>query len=174
MNRPPPLVMLVGHPLLSYPIIGLCLLILVRWFSDAALLPLAILALIALCWTLHAGGRAQKYRAWLHEWEGMAGRAPRFSLSSQRKLLGVLILVGMIAFMVSQSHRLEYRLGLVAMPLVALIGGIAWAVTRYRQRRAANNEGNVTIAITAPLLPTPDLAYAYNLLPPHCWQILDG
>lgn len=183
MREPPARVRFVGHPLVSLPIMGVCGFCLYAWSQNPGAIVVGVGAAICLAWTVRARTVMSQYRAWHRAWNSMAEpRAPR---SLMPRLVTALIAVAVIGGFAAAESGVGSDTG-PALAGLAVIGGFTaavavaiWALAkRLRSGRASRARTDrrdcVTVMVTRPILPVPELKDAYSALPRHCWQAINA
>lgn len=161
----------LGHPLVALPIMAAGGLALYGCYLDHSLWPVGLIALYAMNVTLTANAARMKFLAWKSAWDAMGDAPASAGHGLGGKLFAVMVLGSMMAYMAAHSDVANYRLGLVLMVAVGLIGGIILLFKRRREQQASSPAGPaapVSICVNTPILPVPSLAQAFSALPEHC------
>ena len=181
MREPPIRVRLIGNPLVAIPIYGLSGLALYGWSQEPSAFIIGIPAIFCAVWTFNAQKIMGRYRDWHRAWEAMAEPKPRRPVMP-RLVAGLIAALVIGAFVLSESGMGQEVASALAGVLVlgtalAAIAVALWALMkrlRSRTRGVTDRRDCVAVVVTRPILPVPDLKDAYNALPEHCWQAING
>lgn len=177
MRQPPHRVLLLGHPVVAMPVLGLCAFLLYGWSQHPEAWPVGGAALLFGGWTMRACETANQYRAWRKAWDSMAEPIARRALSNH---LGKLVIAALVVggFTLADMGAIPGGTGsalmgiaIVAAPLATL----AMLMKRWRSSKARRTTAQVEpvrIAITRPAFPMPSLEDAYASLPEHSQRVM--
>lgn len=174
MKRPSTSTLIVGHPLIAVPCIGV-----VALFGCAALFGHAdgmvgVLALFMAAWLQTEWRTAARYRAWVREWNALNA-----NYRPPRPIRATLIILGKLLIAVPMVLGCGWLLINFDDPSTPaklitwlLVGGIptlwlAALLLSRRKRRPRSQRWIVTQALSRPL-PAPSAAEAYASLPDYC------
>lgn len=178
MNRPSTQTMVLGHPLVSIPVMlaGAGMLY-VCWQGGVEGIPVAIIPAATMLAAARAGEQASAYKRWKREWDAMAPpdqRQPSKLPGIIGVILGFMLVLAGIAAANADARTNAAALGwliLIALPVLAFFGVRAsWRRARRRPSRTVPAKPVAVIART--ILPVPTLGTAYATLPEHCQRLL--
>ena len=183
MREPPIRVRLIGNPLVAIPIYGLSGLALYGWSQEPGAFIIGIPAIFCAVWTFNAQKIMGRYRDWHRAWEAMAEPKPRRPVMP-RLVAGLIAALVIGAFVLSESGMgqevasalagvlvLGTALAAIAVALLALMKRLR---SRKRTRAVTDPRDCVAVLVTRPIVLVPDLKDAYNALPEHCRQAING
>lgn len=180
MREPPIKVRLLGHPLVSLPVMGLCSFAIYLCVQNPDAWLLGAIAIIAGLFTGKAHTTMTDYRRWRRAWDSMPGPGAKRSNPQQlaSAVIAVLVVGGFILCetghlaMPANAIATIVGLAMIVLPLLA----IAWLVKRLRAkaRNAPVKIDPVRVVIQRPLLPVPSLEVAYRSLPEHSDKAMFG
>lgn len=175
MNKPPLKTMLLGHPVIGLPIYGVSAFVLYCCWQDSGPWLFGVGALAAITTTQAAGEQAQAYRNWKRAWDAMSDEPPH--PARWPAMVGTVLVAALVMFIAGHADRSAYSLVLGWLPIIGggllalfvMLSMMRWL--RRRRRRTVKNRA-VTVAITRPIFPVPDMLQCYRSLPEHCQSLL--
>ena len=173
MKRPPTKTLILGHPVIATPVTLACGVTIFAAFSTSNLFLLFIAVPIALT-VLKANEQVVAYRAWVREWEAMAGEPPRRRTRGHDLLVVAALGLALLAATQMDSatlHMAEKSIGLLVGSLTIFIA--LWTALRWVSNRRRHRTRSFTVTVIAhPVMTIPSLDDAYRALPPHCHALL--
>lgn len=178
MTPPPLKTRLIGNHLVCAVITLTTLAVCYATWQNSANWPAALLMLLLTKASLSANEAMVKYRGWKRAWDGMAEPAPARGPMKLpgRKLALPAIIVVLFAYCYAHAGDPAYAFALGWLVVGSAIFGGALLVRRLRGARARRPAAMpvVAVCVRRPVMPVPDMATAYRLLPEHCQRLLAG
>lgn len=179
MMRPRTQTLVVGHPVVTVPLLGLTG-FMGYVFTDSQGFGWGTLAAIVFAsWVAKCSGVAARYRAWRREWDALDPhyQPPQPIRKTLLFIRGILVAGAILAAAswlianYSDPNSAAHWIAPLIIPALLALWVLAW-ITRWRTRRVvAPKDFVVTQAIARPL-PAPSVAEAYARLPDHCRPLL--
>lgn len=182
MREPPIRVRLIGNALVALPIYGLSGLALYGWSQEPGAFIMGIPAIFCAVWTFNAQKTMREYKAWHRAWEAMAEPKARRPVMP-RLVAGLVAALVIGAFVLTENGRgtevASALAGVLVLGTALAVAVAVWALMkrlrmRERKRAVTDPRDCVTVVVTRPIVPVPDLKDAYRALPEHCWQAING
>lgn len=146
-----------------------------QWTQHPDAWPLAVGAGFFLAAVMKADEQVRAWKAWKREWDAMAGTPPppRRWPTYVGMALGVPFTA--LLFYAGQHGGASAIVGVILVIVGPLLGlGLMLKLIGWLLGLRSAKVMPVTICVSRPLLPLPDMATAYEGLPPHCQQLLRG
>lgn len=169
---------LIGNHLVCGVITLATLAVCYATWQNSANWPAALVMLVLAKWSLSANEAMVKYRAWKRAWDGMTQPAPARAARTLpgRKLALAVILLGVGGYCYAHAADPLYAFALGWLVVGSAILGGALLVRRLRGARPRRPAAMpvVAVCVRRPVMPMPDMATAYRMLPDHCQRLLAG
>ena len=179
MNRPSPLIMGMGHPVVVVPTTLITFAVLAACLHGGTFAPLApCLPVAAIVHRAH--GQASAYREWKRSWDAMNPQPPR--APSQAGMKAAMIVGGVaglwLLYRFGHGHHASAGQAMAALAAGVMAPPIAhsllrWLGHRWRTRPIRPARAiPVAVARRKLSLPAPTLDRAYARLPDYCQRLL--
>lgn len=183
MRRPPPRVMLLGHPVVMVPVMGVGLFCLFHWTQDAEFTFPAIMALVAMGFVGRANQHRMEFMRWKQAWDSMADGDPG---SRRGPLLAKLAIAAIVpaGFALIENGAFDHADKALGWGVLAILVAGCWAMVVRARRyltggvrsdgraRSASRSDAVSICARSSMR-VPSIEDAYRALPAYCWRVLN-
>ncbi len=186
MNRPNPIVYLIGNPISCLFLLGIAALLIFQWWTHQETTSWLILPVAAFIGygAMKANTQLRTYKAWRREYDAIA-EAGQSSASGARQSTAVNMLIvialwaGLGYWLVSnatqaQSTKYYGELGLLFLTINAalVLKFIHWLVTRRRRVAVSSSDGYVVTACLPVPNQSPRALDVLPALPHYCRRLL--
>ena len=178
MREPPLRVRVLGHPVITVPVMGLGALTLYQWSQNMDFAVPGIAAIAAMALVGKAAEHRMQYLRWRQAWDSYADTAGPAPQGPPRAKLAIAVIVSG-GFMAHEAGALEglaapvAGFGLLAAILLAGMMLVRWW-RRSRRRAPPASRSDVVSVCASAVIAVPSMTDAYSRLPAHCWHVLNS